>query len=85
MLRGEGGDLQSDRMATLEPGLAKKKYLFQIRNSDGREHFCRLSRQFLMVCLFSVYFDPNNPPSGSFFIPRAGGAAMSYRISCTKR
>lgn len=78
MLHGEAHDLHSERIVTLEPGLAKKVYKFQIRNDDGREHFCRLSRQFPALCFILVYFDPNNDPSGSYFISR--GRARSYEL-----
>lgn len=78
MLHGETDDLHSERIKVVEPGLAKKKYTFQIRNDDGRKHFCRLSRQFLTVCFVLVYFDANNDPSGSYFISR--GRARSYEL-----
>jgi len=78
MLHGEADDLRSGRIKTLEPGLAKKVYAFQIRNDDGREHFCRLSRQFPALCFVLVYFDPNNDPSGSYFISR--GRARGYEL-----
>lgn len=78
MQHGEGDDLRSERIETLERGLAKKVYRFQICNDDGREHFCRVSRQFPALCFVLVYFDPNNDPSGSFFILR--GRARSYEL-----
>lgn len=78
MLHGEADDLRSERIKTLEPGFAKKEYRFQIRNDDGRKHFCRLSRKFPTVCFVLVYFDANSPPSGSFFISR--GRALSYEL-----
>lgn len=76
MLHGERDDLHSERVETLERGLAKTVYSFQIYNDDGREHFCRVSRQFPALCFVLVYFDPNNDPSGSFFI--LSGRARSY-------
>ena len=78
MLHGEGDNLRSERFKILEPGLAKKVYRFQICNDDSREHFCRVSRQFPALCFVLVYFDPNNDPSGSFFILR--GRASSYEL-----
>jgi hypothetical protein len=78
MLHGEGSDLFSERIKTLESGFAKKEYKFQIANDDGRSHFCRLSRKFPALCFVLVYFDANNPPSGSFFISR--GRARSYEV-----
>jgi len=78
MLHGETDELRSERVETMEPGLAKKVYVFQIRNDDGREHFCRVSRQFPGLCFVLVYWDPNNPPSGSHFISR--GRARSYEL-----
>ena len=79
MLQGEGGDLQAERIKTLEPGFAKKEYIFQIRNDDGRTHFTRLSHQFPALYFIVVYFDPNNSPMcGSFFIAR--GRARSYEV-----
>jgi hypothetical protein len=78
MLHGETDDLRSERVKKLEPDLAKKVYQFQIRNDDGREHFCQVSRQFPALCFVLVYFDPNNDPSGSYFIAR--GRARSYEL-----
>lgn len=78
MLRGETDDLRSERIKTLERGLAKKVYNFQIRNDDGRDYFRRLSRQFPALIFVLVYFDPNNDPSGSYFIWR--GQARSYEL-----
>jgi hypothetical protein len=78
MMHGETADLGSARIATLGPGLAKKVYRFQIRNDDGQEHFCWVSRQFQALRFVLVYFDPNNDPSGSYFI--AGGRARSYEL-----
>ena len=79
MLEGEGGDLQSERIKTLEPGFATKEYTFQICNDDGRTHFTRLSRQFPTLDFVVVFFDPNNSPiCGSFFISR--GRARSYVV-----
>jgi hypothetical protein len=78
MLNGEGGDLFSERLKTLEPGFAMKKYSFQIRNDDGRRHFCRVSRNFPALCFVLVYFDSNGDPGGSFFISR--GRARGYVV-----
>jgi len=78
MLHGEGADLHSERIEVLKPHFAKKAYTFQICDDDGRSHFCRLSRQFPALCFVLVYFDPNNDPSGSFFISR--GRTRSYEL-----
>jgi hypothetical protein len=78
MLHGEGDDLRSERIETLEPGLAKKVYRFQVRNDDGHEHFCQVSRRFPTLCFVLVYWDPHNPPSGSFLIAR--GRARRYEL-----
>jgi hypothetical protein len=68
MLSGETDGLRAGRVTALEPGLAKKLYRFQICNDDGREHFCQVSRQFPALCFVLVYWNPNGPPSGSYFI-----------------
>ena len=78
MLHGEAADWRSERIVTLEPGLAKKVFIFEIRNDDGREHFCRVSRQYPALCFVLVYWEPNVPPSGSYFIRR--GRVRSYEL-----
>jgi len=78
MLGGEEQELCSERIEKIGPNLARKVYKFQARGDDGREHFRRLSRQFPVLCFVVVYFDPNNDPSGSFFITR--GRARSYEL-----
>jgi hypothetical protein len=78
MLLGEKDELRSKRIETLEPRLAKKVYRFQVRNDDGHEHFCQVSRQIPALCFVLVYWDPNNPPSGSFLIAR--GRAHRYEL-----
>jgi hypothetical protein len=40
---GEGGKLWSHRIRSIGDGLSQKKYHFQIRNDDGREHFRKVS------------------------------------------
>jgi hypothetical protein len=76
MASGEGDDLHAERMEALERGFAKKEYRFQIRNDDGRTHFGRVSKGHPELFFVLVYFDPNVPPSGSFFISR--GRARSH-------
>lgn len=78
MLHGEAQDLFAERMEKLQPDLAKKAYIFQIRNDDGLEHFRLVSRDFPALCFVLVYFDPNNDPSGSYFISR--GRARKYFV-----
>jgi hypothetical protein len=53
-------------------------YRFQICNDDGREHFCRVSRQFPGLCFVLIYWDPNGPTCGSYFIAR--GRARCYEL-----
>jgi hypothetical protein len=78
MLSGETDGLRAERVKALEPSLAKKVYRFQVRNDDGREHFCQVSRQFPALCFVLAYWDPNVPPSGSYFIRR--GRALGYEL-----
>jgi hypothetical protein len=78
MLRGEGMDLEPDRIQALQAGAAKKKYRFQIRNSDGRRHFCRVSKQFPALCFVLVHMDLSDPPNGSYFIRR--GRFRTYML-----
>lgn len=40
---GEGGELWSERIKAVGDGLSQKKYHFQIRNDNGREHFRKVS------------------------------------------
>jgi hypothetical protein len=46
MLAGENTELWAERMQQLNEGLYGKRYIFQVRNDDGREYFTDLSRQF---------------------------------------
>jgi hypothetical protein len=78
MLYGETAELRSERVAAMEPGLSKKEYTFQIRNDDGQEHFCQVSRQFPALSFVLIYWDPNNPPSGSYLISR--GRARGFEL-----
>jgi hypothetical protein len=79
MLHGIADDMRAEWIETLEPGIAKKVYIFQIRNDDGREHFGRLSRRFPPLCFVLVYFDPNNDSNGSYFIVR--GRTRNYELT----
>jgi hypothetical protein len=78
MLHGADGGLRSERIETVAPGLAKKVYRFQIRNDDGRQYFCLISRGHPALCFVLVYFDPDNEPSGTYFIRR--GRARRYDV-----
>jgi len=46
MLVGEGKELSSERIERWTSEISRKKYLFQIRNDDGRDHFTEISRRF---------------------------------------
>lgn len=57
---GEGGDLWADRIKAIGDGLSQKKYHFQIRNNDGREHFRKVSLAY--PSLHFVLADHWDPP-----------------------
>ncbi len=80
MLVGEVDPLRPVRLETLAGGLARKTYLFQIRNDDGREYFSGLSSRFPTLHFVLTYFDPHAPPyAGSFLIAR--GRSRAYQVS----
>ena len=68
MLEGEGQDLFAERMETLGRGLSKKKYVFQVRNDDGHDHFREISRRYRSLWFVLAYHDPNSGEFGSYFI-----------------
>ena len=77
MLQGEAQDLMSDRMRKVDRGLAKKVYRFQVRNDDGRAHFCQLSLQFPRLNFVLVYGDVYDS-FGSYFI--SDGQVQDYEL-----
>lgn len=65
---GEGGELWSERAKAIGDGLSQKRYHFQIRNDDGREHFRKVSRIYpsLYFVLVNHWYGPSE--SRSFLI-----------------
>jgi hypothetical protein len=70
MLVGEGQDLFSERMQRWAPDVFAKKYLFQVRNDDGRDHFLEVSPRFEALCFVLVFGDPYGS-YGSYLIRQA--------------
>lgn len=70
MLQGEAQDMISEQMEQVEPGLAQKVYIFQVRYGDGLEHFCRISLQFPVLNFVLVYEDASVNSYGSYYISR---------------
>lgn len=58
---GEGGELWADRMKDIGDGLSLKRYHFQIRNDDGRQHFRNVSRRYpsLSFVLADYWYSPD--------------------------
>ena len=60
-------------------GLYRKRYVFQVRNDTGEEHFTRVSKRYRRLSFVVVYGDPNGDCYGSALI--AKGERQEYVIS----
>jgi hypothetical protein len=81
MLEGEAQELFSERAKSMETGILRKVFKFQVRGDDGLGHFQRLSRQrqHRALCFVLVYGDPNIDDYGSYLIWH--GDFERYKIS----
>jgi hypothetical protein len=78
MLIGETQKLFSERIERWAPKIFRKKYVFQVRSDDGRDHFQELSRRFTSSLFLLVYGDPNVDQYGSYIIRQA--RCRSYSV-----
>ena len=78
MLIGEGQELFSERIERWTPKISRKKYVFQVRSDDGRDHFQELSRRFTSPWFVLVYGDPSGEQYGSYIIRQ--GRCRSYSV-----
>ena len=76
MLAGEAKELFSERTERWTPKISRKKYLFQIRNDDGRDHFTEISRRFKSLWFVLVYDGAGGGQWGSYLIRQ--GRCRSY-------
>lgn len=79
MLIGEASPLRRDRAERVADGVYRKRYLFQVRNDTGEEHFTRVSKRYRRLSFVLVYGDPNGDSYGSALI--AKGERQEYIIS----
>jgi hypothetical protein len=79
MLVGEAAPVRRDRAERLGDGLYRKRFLFQVRNDTGEEHFTRVSKRYRRLSFVLVYGDPNGDAYGSALIAR--GERQEYVIS----
>jgi hypothetical protein len=68
MLFGQGEGMSAWRMETLGQGLSQKKYVFQVRNDDGRDHFLTISRRYPDLIFQLTYDDAASGEFGSYLI-----------------
>jgi len=78
MLQGEGQDLFAERMRRIGPHLSMKKYVFQVRNDDGLNHFREVSRRCSSLYFVLAYHDPNVGEYGSYLIRQ--GRSRAYAV-----
>lgn len=79
MLVGEAVPVRRDRAERVDDGLYRKRFLFQVRNDTGEEHFTRVSKRYRRLSFVLVYGDPNGDAYGSALIAR--GERQEYVIS----
>lgn len=65
MLYGEAHDLLAKRIRPGKNGLVEKRYLFQICNDDGRDHFLWVSERFPKLRFVLTYFHAADGSCGS--------------------
>jgi hypothetical protein len=68
MLVGESQRLFSARIEIWTHGFYRKRYTFQVRSDDGRDHFSQISQGFEWLCFVLVYGDPSQDEFGAYFI-----------------
>jgi hypothetical protein len=79
MLVGEATPLRRDRAERVADGVYRKRFVFQVRNSTGEEHFTRVSKRYRRLSFVLVYGDPNGDAYGSALIAR--GERQEYVLS----
>jgi hypothetical protein len=79
MLAGEAVGLRRERAERAGEGLYRKRFIFQIRNDYGVEHFVRVSKRFRRLSFVLVFGDPNGDTYGSARIAR--GEAEKYVVT----
>lgn len=79
MLVGEASPVRRDRAERVEEGVYRKRFLFQVRNSTGLEHFVRVSKRNRRLSFVLVFGDPNTDSYGSALIAR--GEAQEYDVT----
>src|SRR5262252_7736892 len=62
----------------MDAQISRKKYLFQIRNDDGRDHFTEISRRFKSLWFVLVYDGAGGGQWGSYLIRQ--GRCRSYSL-----
>jgi hypothetical protein len=70
MLVGEMSPLRRDRLERVGDGLYRKRFIFQVRNDTGCEHFTRVSKRYRRLSFVLVFGDPNADAYGSALITR---------------
>jgi hypothetical protein len=79
MLVGETSPVRRDRVERVGDGLYRKRFLFQVRNGSGLEHFIRISKRYRRPSFVLVFGDPNTDSYGSALIAR--GEAQQYDVT----
>lgn len=79
MLVGEASPVRRDRAERVGDGLYRKRFLFQVRNSTGLEHFVRVSKRYRRLSFVLVFGDPHTDSYGSALIAR--GEAQEYDVT----
>jgi len=79
MLVGEASPLRRGPLERPGAGVYRKRYLFQVRNDSGLEHFGRVSRRYRRLSFVLVFADPNSDSYGSARIAR--GEMQEYDLS----
>ena len=78
MLVGEAQELFSERIERWAARTYRKKYVFQVRSDDGRDHFQEISLKFTSPWFVLVFGDPDLNDYGSYVIRQ--GRSRSYSV-----
>jgi hypothetical protein len=78
MLVGESQEIFAERMENVGQGISKKRYIFQVRNDDGRDHFRAISRRYPSLDFVLAYYDVNVGEYGSYLI--RDGSSRAYTV-----
>jgi hypothetical protein len=73
MLAGEAVPLRKHRAERVGEGVYRKRFIFQIRNDYGVQHFVRVSKRYRRLTFVLVFGDPNGDYYGSARIARGEG------------